>query len=88
MKLFIYKLTISIFFLYILFEFTIGQRIDYYTDKLENLNNHQKRIEFKEKLLIEIEKGTKKENYFSETERLVLSNFINKIIKELKIGNN
>ena len=64
MKLFIYKLTISIFFLYILFEFTIGQRIDYYTDKLKSLNNHQKRIEFKEKLLIEIEKGTKKENYF------------------------
>ena len=88
MKFFIYKLTISIFLLYILFEFTIGQRIDYYTDKLKNLDNHQKRIEFKEKLLIEMDKGTKKDNFFTEKEKLIISKFINKIIQELKIDSN
>ena len=83
MRLFIYKLLIVIVFLYALFEFTIGSRIDFYSKQLHSLNDNNKRIEFKEKILTEIEKGTKKENYFSEKERIIISNFIKKISDEL-----
>ena len=35
-----------------------------------------------------MEKGTEKENYFNDKEREVISNFINKILNELKINSN
>ena len=39
MKLFIYKTIIAVFFLYILFEFTLGIRIDQFKDDLMVLEN-------------------------------------------------
>ena len=86
MKLFIYKLSITVVFLYILFEFTLGPRIDFYTNKLKALNDQQVRIEFKEKILTEMKKGSERENYFTKNEQIVISNFINKIVNELKIN--
>ena len=88
MKLFVYKTLIAVFGLYVLFEFTIGSRIDFYTDQIKSLNNQQKRIELKQKILIEMKKGSEKDNYFSENERIIISNFINKISKELKLNSN
>ena len=88
MKLFIYKSLISIFFLYILFELTIGSRLDQLRDQITFINDQKKRIEIKEKILDEMEKGTEKENYFNDKEREVISNFINKILNELKINSN
>ena len=41
-------------------------------------------LEIKEKILKEMKKGTEKENFFSDEERVILSRFINKILKELK----
>ena len=84
MKLFIYKLSIATLFLYILFEFTLGSRIDFYTEKLKSLNNQQTRLEIKDKMLIEMKKGSEKEEYFSKDEREIISSFINKILDELK----
>ena len=46
--------------------------------------NQQQRIEIKEKILKEMKKGTEKENFFSDEESVILSRFINKILKELK----
>ncbi len=88
MKLFIYKSLIIIFFLYILFELTIGSRLDQLKDQITFINDQKKRIEIKEKILDEMEKGTEKENYFNDKEREIISNFINKILKELKINSN
>jgi len=85
MKLYVYKILIALISLYILFEFTLGSRIDLYNKKLESLSDHQLRIEFKEKILQELEKGTKKENYFSEKERKIISNFLKKIFNELDL---
>ena len=39
----------------------------------------------KEKIINEIEESSKKENYFNEREKIVISNFINKIFKELDL---
>ena len=88
MKLFISKSLIIIFFLYILFELTIGSRLDQLRDQITFINDQKKRIEIKEKILDEMEKGTEKENYFNDKEREVISNFINKILNELKINSN
>ena len=61
MKIFIYKLLISLLFLYVFFEFTIGSRINYFTDKIDIFTDHESRIEFKEKIKSEIKKGIEKD---------------------------
>ncbi len=88
MKIFIYKTLVVIFFLYILFELTIGMRIDNINDQLNSLKDRNKRLEIKEKILSEMEKANQKENYFSEKERKIISNFVNKLFRELKINTN
>ena len=75
MKIFIYKTLVVIFFLYILFELTIGMRIDNINDQLNTFKDRNKRLEIKEKILSEMEKANQKENYFSEKERKIISNF-------------
>jgi len=83
MKIFIYKLIVSLFFLYVFFEFTIGSRLDYYKNTLNSFKDHQKRNEIKEKFKDEIKKAIEKENYLTEEERYLISNFIKKIQSEL-----
>ena len=85
MKEYIYKLLITLFLIYVLFELTIGSRIDYFTNKLNVFSDQQTRAEFKEKIKEEIKKGTEKENYFTEEERTLIINFIKKIREELKL---
>ncbi len=82
MKSFIQKLFISLLLLYVFFELTIGSRIDYFTNIFTNSNS---RIELKEKMKNEIRKGIEKENYFTEEERILIRDFINKIKKELDL---
>ena len=88
MREFILKIGVIIIAVYILFQFTLGYRIDDLTSKFKSISNQQQRIEIKEKILEEMKKGTEKENIFSEEERLILSNFINKILIELNLNAN
>ena len=83
MKIFIYKLILSLFFLYIFFELTIGLRLDYYKNTLNSFKDQQTRTEIKEKLKSELKKAIEKENYLTEDERYLISNFIKKIQEEL-----
>ena len=85
MKAFIPKLVISLLSLYVLFELTIGSRIDYF---MKIFNDSQTRLEVKEKIKSEIKKGLEKENYFTEEERVLFTNFIKKIRKELDLDVN
>ena len=85
MKAFIPKLVISLLALYVLFELTIGSRIDYF---MKIFSDSQARLEVKEKIKSEIKKGLKKENYFTEEERVLFTNFIKKIRKELDLDVN
>ena len=84
MKSFIQKFFISLLLLYVFFELTIGSRIDYFTNIFTDSNS---RIELKEKMKSEIRKGIEKENYFTEEERILIRDFINKIKKELDLDN-
>ena len=82
MKKFIPKFVISLLLLYVFFELTIGSRIDTFTD---TFTDQKTRVELKEKIKNEIRKATEKENYFTEEERVLIINFINKIKKELSL---
>ena len=88
MKIFIFKLLISLFFLYIFFELTIGSRIDYFRDKINMFSDQTKRIEIKEKLKNELKKAVEKDNYFTEEEKILISDFIKKIRSELDLDTN
>ena len=86
MKIFIYKTLIVIFSIYLLFQFTVGLKLREYENRLENLlYNKQAREQIIEKIKGEIESANQKENIFTNEESELLSNFINKIRKELKI---
>ena len=85
MKIFTLKLVISLLLLYVLFELTIGSRIDHFRN---TFSDSQTRLEFKEKIKNEIRKGTAKENYFTEEEKVLITDFINKIKKELDLDAN
>ena len=85
MKIFIYKALIVVFLFFLLFEFTIGQKIKKIDSKIGNLKSKQERVKIANKLRNEIEKANQKENILSEKDRELLSKFINKIIKELNL---
>ena len=86
MKIFIYKTSIVIISIYLLFQFTIGQALKNYESKVESLlYNKQGREQILEKIKKEIKRANEKENLFTSEERELLSNFINKIQKELSI---
>ena len=88
MKLFVYKTLIVIFFFYILFELTIGMSIDSINNQLNSFKDRKKKIKIKEKILSEMNKANQKESYFTDNERKVISNFVNKLLNELKINTN
>tara|TARA_B100001245_G_C22483696_1_gene246417 strand:- start:10 stop:285 length:276 start_codon:yes stop_codon:yes gene_type:complete len=86
MKIFIYKTSIVIISIYLLFQFTIGQALKNYESKVESLlYNKQGREQILEKIKKEIKRANEKENLFTAEERELLSNFINKIQKELSV---
>ena len=88
MKIFLYKLLISLVAFYILFELTVGYRLDYIENFVNTFNDDNQRIIMKEKLKDELRKAIKKENYFTEDEKYLISNFIKKIQNELSIDKN
>ena len=88
MKIFLYKLLISLVAFYILFELTVGYRLDYIENFVNTFNDDNQRIIMKEKLKDELRKAIKKENYFTEDEKYLITNFIKKIQNELSIDKN
>ena len=87
MKIFIYKTLIVIVASYLLFQFTIGQMLKSYENKVENmLYNKQGREQILNKIKDEIKSANNKKSIFTIEEREILSKFINKIRKELSIN--
>ena len=88
MKIFLYKLLISLVAFYILFELTVGYRLNYIENLVNTFKDDNQRIIMKEKLKNELRKAIKKENYLTEDEKYLISNFIKKIQNELSIDKN
>ena len=88
MKFFIYKTLIVVFLVYVLFEFTIGQRINKFKEQINILNSSEGRNKIISKLKEEIKDANEKENYFDPEERDLISTFIKKITNELRLNEN
>ena len=83
MRDFIYKTIIAGIFFIIIFEFTIGKRIDPIVQNLGKFSNEQGRKELIGKLRKEMRKGLEKEYILKEDDRVLINNFLNKIQSEI-----
>ena len=85
MKIFAYKVIFVLIGLFLLFNFTIGYQIRKIENKIANLSSEKQIIILKEKIKKEIQSGLKKDKILKEEERILISNFIKKIVKELEL---
>ena len=87
MKIFIYKTLIVFIAIYVLFQLTVGLSIKKYESKVEELfYSKQGREQILDKVKSEIKSANEKENLFTNEEKELLSNFINKVQEELSIN--
>tara|TARA_B100001939_G_C16865898_1_gene584107 strand:+ start:860 stop:1117 length:258 start_codon:yes stop_codon:yes gene_type:complete len=83
MKIFIYKCLIVFFGLYLLYNFTIGKKIDQYESKLVYILTDQGRDQVRNLIRKEIKNSLDNESIFEQNDKILLKNFIDKIILEL-----
>ena len=88
MRIFLVKTIIVIVAVFFLYQFTIGSEISNLKSTLASFSDKGKREMIKEKLKDEMRKGIKKEKYFEEEDRIIISQFLKKIFKELDLTNN
>ena len=88
MRKFLIRTIIIIAAVFFLYQFTIGSEISNLKNRLASFSDPGKREMIKEKLKDEMRKGIKKEKYFDEEERVLISQFLKKILKELDLTNN
>ncbi len=83
MKIFIYKTIFVLIGIYILYQFTIGIKINAYEHNFKNLTNDQGREMIRNKIRNELKKATEKDQILKPEDREILKNFITKIKNEL-----
>ena len=83
MRDFIYKIIIAGILFIVIFEFTIGKRIDPITENIGMFSNEQGRKELIGKLRKEMKKGLEKEYILEVEDRIIIYNFFNKIKNEI-----
>ena len=88
MKKFLIRTVIVIVAVFFLYQFTIGSEISNLKSTLASFSDKGKREMIKEKLKDEMRKGIQKEKYFEEEDRILISQFLKKILKELDLNNN
>ena len=88
MKIFIYKTAVITFIFVIVFEILIGSRINNLKKQIYEISSQQNREQIIIKIKEEIKKANQKEKYLSEEDRILLSTFLKKIIRELELTSN
>ena len=83
MREFIYKVIIVTFIGIIVFEFTIGKRIDPIVENINKFSDEQGRKGLINKLRKEMKKGLEKEFMLEEDDRVLIYNFFNKLKTEI-----
>ena len=83
MKIFFYKTIFALLGLYILYQFTIGKKIEYYEYQLKNLTTDQGRESIRNKVREELKKATEKDQILNTEDKEILKKFITKIQTEL-----
>tara|TARA_B100000470_G_C19433439_1_gene233989 strand:+ start:242 stop:508 length:267 start_codon:yes stop_codon:yes gene_type:complete len=83
MKIFIYKSIIVFFLLIIAFHVTVNYKLRSYEKELKSFSSEENKEKYKNKIKDEMRKAIKKENYFTEEEKNLINDFLQKIKKEL-----
>ena len=83
MRNYIYKIIIATIALIIVFEFTIGRKFNKIDEISDNFLTREGRKVMINSIKTEMEKATKKENFLTEDERILINKFIAKIKDEL-----
>ena len=87
MKSFIYKTIIIVLAIVIIFEFTVGSKINEISSKFNYFATKEGRKEGVVKIREEMKKAIKKERYLSKDDAKLLNQFLNKITAELSEAN-
>ena len=87
MRNYIYKVIIFTIAIILVFEFTLGKHIDKLDQQLNFFTSKEGRKEMVTSIKKEIKKANEKENYLNEEERVLIRDFLQKIRKELELGN-
>ncbi len=83
MKIFIYKTLIVMVFVYLVFEFTVGKRLDKFERQVEVLQSKEERNRIVDKVREEIKSANSREKILSQEDRILISDFLKKLRKEL-----
>ena len=86
MKIFVYKVVFIMIALFFLFNFTVGYQIRKVEDKIINVSSAEQINNIKAKIRKEMNSAIKKDKIFTEDDKLLINNFINKIILELELN--
>ncbi len=86
MKIFVYKVVFIMIALFFLFNFTVGYQIRKVEDKITNVSSAEQINNIKAKIRKEMNSAIKKDKIFNEEDKLLINNFINKIILELELN--
>tara|TARA_B100001245_G_C22573948_1_gene285658 strand:+ start:94 stop:360 length:267 start_codon:yes stop_codon:yes gene_type:complete len=87
MKSFIYKTIIIVLAIVIIFEFTVGSKINEISSKFNYFATKEGRKEGVVKIREEMKRAIKKERYLSKEDAKLLNQFLNKIRAELSETN-
>ena len=87
MKSFIYKTIIIVLAIVIIFELTVGSKINEISSKFNYFATKEGRKEGVVKIREEMKKAIKKERYLSKEDAKLLNQFLNKITAELSEAN-
>ena len=85
MKPFVVKALIASIIFYILFEITIGSRLNKVQNFFDLGKDKAGKMKIKNKILEELEKANNKEFILDTSERKIISTFLEKINKELAL---
>ena len=83
MKIFIYKTLFFTLCMFLLFQFTIGNKVGYYESQFKNLTNDQGRESIKNKIREELRKGINKDQLLNPEDKELINKFISKFQNEI-----
>tara|TARA_B100000029_G_scaffold402276_1_gene401720 strand:- start:394 stop:621 length:228 start_codon:yes stop_codon:yes gene_type:complete len=70
-------------FVYLVFEFTVGKRLDKFERQVEVLQSKEERNRIVDKVREEIKSANSREKILSQEDRILISDFLKKLRKEL-----
>ena len=88
MRNYIYKVVIATVAVIIVFEFTVGRKLNEFSEITEKFITKEGRKETIVSIKAEMEKAVKKENFLTEDERVLINKFFSKIKNELASAEN